>query len=310
MRDPYAIYARAHPAACSRSIRLDAEPDAADCGTFVHAALGAFVAAEPGGAPADDARPAARATAARRSGELLERPGVRAFWWPRFERIAALVRRDRAGARGARPRRARRPRSAASMAIATPAGPFALTGEGRSHRPARRRRRSPSSTTRPARMPSTTEVQTGLAPQLPLEAAIAAAGGFAGIPAGAPVASSGVLAADRRRRRRSCQQRVEGDRTALARPRRSPALRELIATFDDPATPYLSRPRAAPGAALQRLRASGAGQGMVGRRRRRGVMDASGRRRSTIRAKRSAAPPIPAPRSGSPPRPAPARPRC
>ena len=83
---------------------LDADPGRADLGIAIHEALAEFVRRYPartaggcrGGAAGDRPRGV--------SAPLLSRPGAWAFWWPRFERIAALVRRRGAAA----PRDARR----------------------------------------------------------------------------------------------------------------------------------------------------------------------------------------------------------
>src|SRR5690606_15324021 len=66
----------------------DADPGAAERGTFIHQALDEFVRAFPKEMPPDALE---RLLALGRSafGEALARPGVAAFWWPRFERIAA-----------------------------------------------------------------------------------------------------------------------------------------------------------------------------------------------------------------------------
>ena len=232
IRDPYAIYAR--DILRLRALDdLDAEPKAADFGTFVHAALAQFIAARR------------RATATTSTGlldygrealgELFERPGVRTFWWPRFERMARwFVETHRA-------RRCTVSESAVeisgNMAIATPAGIFRLTGK------ADRIDRLVCGGLaiidyKTGRMPNETAVQTGLAPQLPLEAAIAESGGFAAF-GPAPVAALEYwhLRGDGS----DCQQSIKAVE-GLAR-RALDRLRGLIETFDDPKTPYLSRPR-------------------------------------------------------------------
>ncbi|MSO53913.1 MAG: double-strand break repair protein AddB, partial [Rhodospirillales bacterium] len=86
MRDPYAIYAR-HVLGLNALDPIDADPTAADYGTVIHDALYAFVKAHPDRLP-DDAL--ARLIALGRDAfqPWVGRP-VSAFWWPRFERIAA-----------------------------------------------------------------------------------------------------------------------------------------------------------------------------------------------------------------------------
>ena len=108
---------------------------------------------------------------------LTDFPEARAFWWPRFLRIARWF----AGcetARRAKLSRCSMPRSAASIAI-----PFGERRRSSSRRAptassASPTAATPSSTTRPAAPPTEKQVRTGLSPQLTLEAAILRQGGF------------------------------------------------------------------------------------------------------------------------------------
>jgi ATP-dependent helicase/nuclease subunit B len=89
-------------------------------------------------------------------------------------------------------------------------------------------------------LPKASAIELGFAPQLPLEAAIAAAGGFPDIPP-APVAelahwrlSGGSPPGE--------INAVKSDAEAIAAEARA-GLERLIAAFDDPETAYESRPR-------------------------------------------------------------------
>jgi ATP-dependent helicase/nuclease subunit B len=86
MRDPYAIYAR-HVLGLEALEPLDADPGAAERGTFIHHALDAFLKACPEELP-EDAYERLLALGRAAFGAALERPRVRALWWPRFERVA------------------------------------------------------------------------------------------------------------------------------------------------------------------------------------------------------------------------------
>ena len=86
IRDPYAVYAR-HVLGLRALEPIDADPGGAERGRFVHAALDAFVRAFPGALP-EDAFEQLMAIGREKLDGMEERPGVRAFWWPRFERVA------------------------------------------------------------------------------------------------------------------------------------------------------------------------------------------------------------------------------
>ena len=238
MRDPYAIYAR-------KILRLealdplDADPGAADRGIAIHAALDRFLRDFPGALP-DDAAERLMAYGREAFGAALDRPGLRAFWWPRFERIARWFV---ANERERRPRFALlRSELSGRLVLPAPAGDFTLTAK------ADRIDRAPKGGLvlvdyKTGAVPRDDDVKLGFAPQLPLEAAIAEAGGFEGI-AGAAVSgleywrlSGGdppgepcVLGGGEEELRQLVADALAG-------------LSALIAGFDDPATPYRAQPR-------------------------------------------------------------------
>lgn len=237
MRDPYAVYAK-HVLGLSALDPIDADPGAAERGQVLHAALDAFVRKFPDKIP-PNARAELLACGREAFGPLLDQPGVYAFWWPRFEKVAdwflALEEQRRA---------------AKVMPLATevkgqlvidgPAGPFTLTAK------ADRLDRLPDGRLsildyKTGTPPSAKEVRLGKAPQLPLEALIAEAGGFEAMPAakvgalefwqlsgGDPAGKVHDLSKD--------------DPSTLAEEARD-GLAALVALFDDPATPYRSQPR-------------------------------------------------------------------
>ncbi|HTH96105.1 MAG TPA: double-strand break repair protein AddB, partial [Stellaceae bacterium] len=236
MRDPYAIYAR-HVLDLRAIDPIDADPGAAERGTFIHAALDRFIRAYPKALPAD---PLDKLLAFGRQafGESLDRPGVWAFWWPRFERIAAWVVEEMARRRGMI---AAATEAKGSIELDGPAGTFILRAK------ADRIDLTPTGELvvidyKTGRPPSTREIQAGLAPQLPLEALIAEQGGFADVEAAEVVAlefwrlSGGDPAGE---------VIYAGDAAhppaVLAGEARA-GLMALVAAFDDPATPYLARP--------------------------------------------------------------------
>lgn len=96
VRDPYGHYAR-HILRLRPLDPLDQEPDAAERGTLLHAVLHAFVKAlSPGEWPANALeRLLAEGEAA--FAHLQDRPGVQAFWWHRFQRMAGWYLEHEAG---------------------------------------------------------------------------------------------------------------------------------------------------------------------------------------------------------------------
>jgi ATP-dependent helicase/nuclease subunit B len=237
MRDPYAIYAR-YVLGLSKLDPIAADPGAADRGQIIHAALDSFVRAFPDALP-PDALSRLLDIGTEAFGPLLRsHPDVWAFWWPRFERVAAwfiALERER------RPQwRTLATEVTGSLTLQGPGGPFTLTAK------ADRIDRGPDGLVvidyKTGTPPSTREIALGFAPQLPLEAAMAEAGGFRDIAAGAvaELAFWRLAGGDPPGEVKP----VKGDPATLAAEARA-GLEELIRQFDDPATPYRSRPRPA-----------------------------------------------------------------
>ncbi len=230
IHDPYALYAQ-RILALRPLEPLDADPGAAERGILIHEVLERFVRAHPEALPADPLGVLmALGEAAFRA--LRARPGQRAYWWPRFERIARWfvdfeterrrgLKRSWAELRGA-------------TSIKAPAGPVEL-----------RARADRVDLTeggkleifdyKTGQVPPTSQVVAGFAPQLPLEAAIAAAGGFPELPAGTPEAlfylrlTGGSPAGELRQIRADGAELVEEVLDGLTR---------LLAHYDDPAAEY------------------------------------------------------------------------
>lgn len=174
-RDPYAVFAR-DILKLYRLDDLDQQPGVADRGIAIHAALEGFLRDFPPPAPLDpNALADLIAIGQQAFANLLDRPALAAFWWPRFLRIADwLVReegRRRAGLR------ASKVEARGKMAVPSARG-FALTAiadridvlaDGSAE----------ILDYKTGRVPSLKEVKAGFSPQLPLEALIAAEGGFA-----------------------------------------------------------------------------------------------------------------------------------
>src|SRR5581483_8502846 len=91
LRDPYTIYAK-HVLKLQPLDAVDTPPGAADRGTLIHDSIGEFAKAYADKMP-DDAAAALRAIGERHFEPLAEFPEARAFWWPRFLRIAEWLAR-------------------------------------------------------------------------------------------------------------------------------------------------------------------------------------------------------------------------
>ena len=237
IRDPYGVYAR-RILGLRALDPIAADPAAADYGNAVHQALERFAAAYPGQIPANAG--AALAEMGRQAfGELLSRPGVRAFWWPRFQRIADWFLVQEAARRPAIVPLATEAKG--SLVLPAPAGDFTLTAIAD-----RIDRLADGSLGiidyKTGVIPSEAELLRGEAPQLPLEAAIAAAGGFPGVPGGTATTLSYWRVSGGRQAGEIKEIKTDG--TVLAQAARV-GLLALIAQFDDLATAYRSRPRPA-----------------------------------------------------------------
>jgi ATP-dependent helicase/nuclease subunit B len=239
-RDPYSLYAR-RILGLKALEPIDANPDAADYGTVVHRALDAFLAQFPRGPLPDEALARLIAVGRDAFGANLARPGVWAFWWPRFERIARWFVAQETERRTLLDRAWHEVEG--NLVIEGPVGPFVLTAKAD-----RIDRRADGKLVvfdyKTGVLPSAREVQTGFAPQLPLEGAIAAAGGFRGVPPGEVLALlywrlSGGRVPGEERAAAKASSAEDLIREALE------GLKELVAAFDNPATAYEARPHPA-----------------------------------------------------------------
>lgn len=237
--NPYAIFA-------GRILRLEAlpllgqRPGPSERGQLVHETLARFTKAYPDTWPAD-AVGAFMAMADACLGALGAEPRVKAFWRPRLERFAAWFAETEPARRA--PGSRRLVEISGKLVLASPGGPFELTAR------ADRIDIEPAglviSDYKTGALPSDKKVLAGLAPQLPLEGAIAAAGGFGAVSARAVtglryIRATGAEPAGEERLVGS----GDGDMTAIGA-RALANLTGLVAAFDDAGTPYraIRRPR-------------------------------------------------------------------
>jgi ATP-dependent helicase/nuclease subunit B len=235
LRDPYTIYAK-YILKLQPLDAVDTPPGARDRGTVIHAAIGDYTKNFAGAPPADPIKEL-RALGEENFAPLADFPEAKAFWWPRYLRIANWfaqwdrARRSHIQTLHAEIRGEHKfpvgNREFTLSAIADriewrKGGFYAIvdykTGEGRSEK----------------------QVRTGLAPQLTLEGAILRQGGFPGLRSGSIYEISyvtlkggeppGVL---KEIEFKDGTPDFHADR-ALAR------LKELAAKFENADTPYLS----------------------------------------------------------------------
>ena len=235
MRDPYSIYAR-HVLALEPLKPLEEDVSAADYGSLIHKALQNFIEAYPAGDLPFDALEKLHAHGRSVFATLALRPAIMAFWWPRFERIAAWFVTYEQSRRAALSGSFVEKRG--EMKFAAPAGPFTLVAKA--DRIDRLRDGSlviiDYKTGKP---PTPKEVEAGHSPQLPLEAVMALNGVFTDVPAGRVSALSFWHLHGRKEG--GDEVVVKAD-VAQISAEAADGLLQLIAVFDDPVTSYQARP--------------------------------------------------------------------
>ncbi|MBW4023893.1 MAG: double-strand break repair protein AddB [Proteobacteria bacterium] len=239
LADPYTIHAR-HILRLRELDPLDQATDAADYGKLVHAAIQHFLN-EAGIDWRPDAPQRLRVAMERALGEARLRPALANWWRPRLLRIADWI---------AEVESARRPLLAltaigaevrGAWTLAGPAGDFLLTG--RADRIERRGDgRLGIIDYKTGSVPADKRVREGHAPQLPLEAAMAAAGGFGPDFAGLTAEMSYWRLRGGAEPGAVTSPVSDPDELAALIAQAEDSLRALIAAFDDAAKPYLARP--------------------------------------------------------------------
>ena len=236
LRDPYTIYAK-HVLKLAPLDEIDMAPGASDRGTLIHDSIGEFAKTYADKMP-DDPVTKMREIGERHFKPLADFPEARAFWWPRFLRIAEWL----AGYETAR-------RAKLSALHAEIGGSIPIRfGDGEFKLTVRADRIECLADGRYAILdyktgapPTEKQVRAGLSPQLTLEAAILRQGGFKAIPAGATVGEllyvrlrGGAVAGEVMPIEFESGSVDEQADNALAR------LATLLAKFSDPDTPYYS----------------------------------------------------------------------
>jgi len=235
LRDPYTIYAK-HILKLRELDPIDLPPGAADRGIVIHAALSDFTKAFATGLPADPAG-ALIDIGAKHFATLEDYPEARAFWWPRFRRIARwfagweTLRRGSVAALAAE----------VSGKIDIPLGERVFTLRGRADRIEELADGGYAILDyKTGQVPTEKQVRIGISPQLTLEAAILRGGGFDGIAADASVREL-VYVALKGGEPAGKQETIkftEGDPDTHAQ-RALDKLQSVAARFEDEQQPYL-----------------------------------------------------------------------
>ena len=173
VRDPYAIYAR-HILELEPVKPVSSAPDPARRGIIFHGAIGDFLAKFPKDLPQDVAA-ALEVEGNKHFAQIVDYPGLISFWWPRFRRIARWLAVREPEWREGVERVAAELNGAIELAIR--GEPFTLSCR------ADRIDLMADGTARiidfkTGGVPSANQVESGLSPQLTLQAAILARGGF------------------------------------------------------------------------------------------------------------------------------------
>ena len=228
MRDPYAIYA-SHVLGLEPLDPIDEEPGAAKRGEVIHAAMDTFLKAFPDALPAD-ALDRLLAVGREAFAPMFAKPGVWAFWWPRFERVARWVvdkERER--------------RATWKNVASETRGKIHIDGFELSARVDRIDRSTLGLAIvdyKTGSLPQPGEIASGFAPQLALEAVIAERGGFERVSGSVEALafwrlSGGATPGEEKSAGKDIRALIDEAADGVAR---------LIAAFADASTPYRSQP--------------------------------------------------------------------
>jgi ATP-dependent helicase/nuclease subunit B len=236
LRDPYTIYAK-YVLRLAPLDAVDLAPGAAERGTIIHAAIGEFMQRYAKGLSSNPARDLIE-LGRTHFAALEDFPEARAFWWPRFERIARWFADWELQRRIAIDWLAAEIRGEIEIPLAD--GLFKLRGIAdciERHSDGR----YVILDYKTGSVRTERQVRTGLAPQLTLEAAILRKGGFPLIAGGSSVAQIGyvLLKGGARPGEPKLIDFIEGTADSQA-DRALEKLAELARRFDDDNEPYRS----------------------------------------------------------------------
>ncbi len=233
LRDPYTIYAK-HILKLPRLDPVDDKPGSAERGSIIHRAIGDFAKAYAGALP-DDPYGELLGFGERHFAHFQDYPEARAFWWPRYQRIARWFADFEA---------ARRANMAAAHAeirgeLTLDAGERVFRLVGRADRIERLTGGGYAILDfKTGTLPTSPQVESGVAPQLTLEAAMLRNGAFPGLAPGSIAEliyvklSGGSPAGEER------IIHLKGRSLDAAADEALNQLKALVARFEDENTPY------------------------------------------------------------------------
>lgn len=239
LRDPYSIYAR-HVLRLRALDAIDTPPGARDRGIVVHGAIGDFTVQYKDRLPEDVVGELLR-LGEQHFSVLEDFPDARAFWWPRFKRIAGWFANFETKRRPGIARIDAEIRGKLEIPLKDRVFTLSSRADRIEHRTDGRYAILDYKT---GRVPTAPQVKSGLEPQLTLEGAMLRAGRFGEIPAGASIAE--FLYVSMRGVNPPADEKPIEWKDTNPDAESDKALRNLtglIARFDDPETPYRSRER-------------------------------------------------------------------
>ncbi|WP_262693768.1 double-strand break repair protein AddB [Kordiimonas aquimaris] len=236
MRDPYALYAK--KILGLRTIDpIDDRPNAATKGNLLHEALEVFLK-EDGPLYGPDGHKRLIETGVRVFEPVLSQPTVYAFWWPRFERIAAWFVKHEDDRR--RTHRIVLIEDWAEHSFNKDALSFTLVAKADRIDQHLETEALSIIDYKTGGIPTAKQVEAGYAPQLPLEGLLAQSGAFNGLPSGTVndlsfwKLSGGDPVCE-------IKQPIKDVEMSIADAEEG--LMHLVQAFADQNTPYLSNPR-------------------------------------------------------------------
>jgi ATP-dependent helicase/nuclease subunit B len=235
-RDPYGLYAQ-RILGLEALDPLEAELGAADRGSALHDALDEFLRAYPSGVLPPDAIGQFEALGERHLQALLAAPAERAFWWPRFQRLARWFV-DTENARRAAGTKLLASETNGAITVGPPGRPLLIEA-----RADRIDEIEPGGWEiidyKTGRAPTPKELKALFAPQLLLEAAMAEQGGFAKIGSAARAVHLSYWQANGLGEGGAVKAIEDSDELVKAM---MALVQSMVAHFAKPSTPYSALP--------------------------------------------------------------------